>query len=254
MLSNNLSCNSKSSPERVRSFVWQHVLLLGSLYLMTLGVVLSIKSYLGSSVISSLPFVFSLAGAAGKAPEWSVGTYTIIMNFILVGCQVVVLRKRFEPVQLFQLVIGLVFGWFIDLNMSILQPLVCESLWPRIVTQFLGCTVMGIGISLEIKCGSVTMPGEGISVAVSRVTGKPFPKVKVIIDTLLVVLAVLSSFVFFGEWKWNVIGPGTLFAMVYVGYVVKLVTPHIGWFDRLMSAKVGVWKYVVGLSRFIKRG
>lgn len=252
MLSKNLPFSSKSSLEKVRSFVWQHVLLLGSLYLMTLGVVLSIKSYLGSSVISSLPFVFSLAGEAGEAPALTVGDYTIIMNFILVGCQILVLRKRFELVQLFQLVIGFVFGWLIDLNMNILQPVECKSLFSKIFTQFMGCTVMGIGISFEIKCGSVTMPGEGISVAVSRVTGRPFAKVKMLIDTLLVVLAVLCSYLYFGEWKWNVIGPGTLFAMVYVGFVVKLVTPHIGWFDRLMSANIG-WKYVVGLARFLKR-
>lgn len=229
------------------------MLLFASLYLMTLGVVLCIKSCLGSSVISSPPFVFSLAGEVGKAPAWTVGSYTILMNFVLVGCQILVLRKRFELVQLFQLVVGFVFGWLIDLNMFLLQPLVCDTLTAKIITQLAGCTVMGIGISFEIKCGSVTMPGEGISIAVSRVTGRPFPVVKIVIDTLLVVLAVVAGYVFFGEWKWNVIGPGTLFSMVYVGYVVKLVTPHIRWFDRLMAAKIS-WRYVVGLARFLKRG
>lgn len=252
MFSKNLSCNSKFSFTKIQSFVWQHVLLLCSLYLMTLGVVLCIKSSLGSSVISSPPFVFSLAGDIGKAPALTVGSYTIIMNFVLVACQILVLRKRFELVQLFQLVVGFVFGWLIDLNMNLLQPLACDSLLSKSVTQLLGCTVMGIGISFEVKCGSVTMPGEGISIAVSRVTGKPFPAVKIVIDTLLVVFAIAASYAFFGQWKWNVIGPGTLFSMVYVGYVVKLITPRIGWFDRLMAAKIS-WKYVVGLARFIKR-
>ncbi len=44
--------------EKAILFLWQHLLLLISLYLMTLGVVLCVKSSLGSSVISSLPFVF----------------------------------------------------------------------------------------------------------------------------------------------------------------------------------------------------
>lgn len=51
--------------ERLISFLWQHILLLLSLYLMTLGVVLCIKSALGSSVISSLPLSFSMAGESG---------------------------------------------------------------------------------------------------------------------------------------------------------------------------------------------
>ena len=40
---------------------------------------------------------------------------------------------------------------------------------------------------------------------------------------------------------------------VVAGYVVKLVSPRIGWFDRLMAAKIS-WKYVAGLARFLKRG
>ena len=63
--------------EQVISFLWQHVLLIFSLYLMTFGVVLCIKSALGSSVISSLPLSFSMAGASGLMPTLSVGGYTI---------------------------------------------------------------------------------------------------------------------------------------------------------------------------------
>ena len=45
----------------------------------------------------------------------------------------------------------------------------------------------------------------------------------------------ISSFTFFGCWEWNIIGPGTLFAMFFVGYVIKLINPHLGWFDRLIA-------------------
>lgn len=95
---------------------------------MTLGVALCIKSCLGSSVISSIPYVFTLAGADGMAPPLTVGSYTIVMNFVLVLCQILVLRHRFRPVQLFQLVIGFFFGWLIDLNMWLVDPLVCDTL------------------------------------------------------------------------------------------------------------------------------
>lgn len=245
--------NYNLSLDRIKSFVWQHVLLLFSLYLMTFGVVLCIKSCLGSSVISSMPYVLFIAGSAGKAPEWTVGSYTILMNFVFVFCQILLLRRRFELVQLFQLLIGFVFGWLIDLNMLILDFLACDTLLSKIIVQFLGCTVMGIGIMFEVRCGSVTMPGEGITIAVSQVMGRPFAKVKIVIDTLLVALAVAAGYIFFGEWMWNVVGPGTLFAMFYVGYVVKILGPHIGWFDRLVAAKIGAWRYVVGLARFIFR-
>lgn len=242
---------SLPTKDAFRSFVWQHFLLLLSLYLMTLGVVLCIKSYLGSSVISSLPLSFSMAGTGGIVPEMSVGGYTILMNFVLVIAQVLVLRKKFAPVQLFQLVIGFVFGWLIDLNMLLTDGLACESLWAKGLAQFVGCTVMGVGIAFEVRCGSVTMPGEGITVALSQVTGIGFPKMKIVVDTSLVLLAIISSFVFFCSWEWNIIGPGTLFAMLYVGWLIKIISPHMLWFDRVLAYRIGFRRYIFGLARWI---
>lgn len=236
---------------KIVSFIWQHLLLLMSLDLMTLGVALSVKSCLGSSVISSLPFVLSLAGESSRAPALTIGGYTILMNCALVICQILILRRRFELVQLFQLLIGFFFGWLIDFNMILVSALDCTSLSAQLVTQLAGCTVMGLGIAFEVKCGSVTMPGEGISIAIARVTGRPFPKVKIIIDTLLVLISVGCSYMFFGRWLWNVVGPGTLFAMIYVGLVVKIISPRLGWFERLLEHVPGFRRYIFGLARFI---
>lgn len=238
--------------EKVLSFIWQHILLLMSLNLMTLGVALCVRSCLGSSVISSLPYVLSLAGEAGfNVPRWSIGGYTIMMNLIFVLCQISILRRQFDPMQLFQLVIGFIFGWLIDLNMVLTSALTCDTLLSQAVMQFAGCTVMGIGIAFEVRCGSVTMPGEGISIAISQVVNRPFAKVKIYVDTILVILAVMSCYIFFGRWLWNVIGPGTIFAMIYVGLVVKLVSPHISWFDRILRYIPGFRRYIFGLARYI---
>lgn len=234
-------------------FIRQHLLLLISLYLMTLGVAFCVRSCLGSSVISSLPFVFSLAGEKGMVPDLSIGDYTIIMNFVLVLCQIAVLRRRFEPVQLFQLVIGAVFGQLIDLNMYLTDGLECVTLPAQALVQFAGCTIMGIGIAFEVRCGSVTMPGEGISIAISQVSGRPFAKIKIWVDTTLVVLAIAFSYLFFGGWLWNVIGAGTLFAMIYVGLVVRMLSPYLGWFDRILASGPSFRRYLFGLARLVCR-
>ena len=67
------------------------------------------------------------------------------------------------------------------------------------------------------------MPGEGITVAISRVSGLPFPKAKIYVDSALVISAVVLSYLFFGRWLWNVVGVATLFAMIYVGLAVKVI-------------------------------
>lgn len=241
-----------SYKDKFISFLWQHLLLLISLFLMTFGVALCVRSSLGSSVISAIPYAFTLAGEAGKAPELTIGDYTNIMNIILVTLQILILRRKFEAVQLFQLIIGFLFGFLLDVNMQLSSIVPTDTITMQCVAQLLGCCILGIGIAFEIRCGSVTMPGEGISVAVSRAAGIKFAKAKIIVDITLVVLAVASGYIFFGRWLWNVIGPATLFAMIFVGYVVKLLDPHIGWFDRVVQYRPGIKRTIVGLARLIR--
>ena len=50
---------------------------------MTLGVAFCVRSHLGSSVISVLPYVFETAGKQGLVPILTIGQYTYIMNAVL---------------------------------------------------------------------------------------------------------------------------------------------------------------------------
>lgn len=238
--------------QTVISFCWQHLLLLLSLWIMTVGVAVCVRSGVGSSVISVLPYVFESAGQhIDGVPALTIGQYTYIMNAFLVVGQMLVLRRQFEPVQLFQLLVGFVFGFLIDINMSITSWLQPSDIWQKSVAQLAGCTILGVGIAFEVRCGSVTMPGEGFPVAVSRVSGQPFPKVKMVVDTSLVIIGVVACYSFFGCWQWYIIGFGTLFAMFYVGAAVKVVGQRIGWFDRLLAYQPGFHRYIYGLARYL---
>lgn len=58
---------------------------------MTLGVAVCVRSMLGSSVISTLPYVFETAGKQGLGvPKLTIGQYTYIMNGVLVLGQILV--------------------------------------------------------------------------------------------------------------------------------------------------------------------
>ena len=131
-----------SLKEKIASLVWQHLLLLASLFVMTLGVALCVRSNLGSSVISSAPLAFTLGGEAGIVPPLTLGEYTNLLNVLLVIGQIVVLRRRYEAVQLLQLAIGFVFGALIDFNMWLTASLSCTSLLSQGAMQLAGCTVL----------------------------------------------------------------------------------------------------------------
>ena len=136
--------------DQVVSFLWQHFLLLLSLYVMTLGVSLCVRSDLGSSVISAAPYAFSLAGQQELVPALSLGNYTNILNALFVVGQILVLRRDFQPIQLLQLVIGVVFGALIDLNMALTSGIACSSFAAKCAVAVIGSTVMAIGVAFEI--------------------------------------------------------------------------------------------------------
>ena len=246
-----ISANTRK--DRIIGFLWQHVLLIISLYIMTLGVAICVRSALGSSVISTAPYVLELAGSQNYVPALTIGEWTYVMHVALVALQIAILRRRFEPVQLFQLVIGFLFGWLLDLNMAATASLPLDTLAAKIAAQAIGCTVLAIGIAFEIRCGSVTMPGEGVPAAISRISGIPFAKAKIAVDISLVTIAVALGYLYFGTWLWNVVGFGTLFAMLYVGMAVKAIAPHIAWFDRILCYRPGFRRYIYGLARTISR-
>lgn len=217
------------------SFARRQLLLLLSLFFLALGVALCVRSDLGSSVISSAPYAFFLAGKDGIVPGWTLGMYTNLLNVLLVIGQIIVLRRRYRLWQLLQLLIGVVFGVLIDASMALTVFLESvEWLYVRLLIMLAGSTLMALGVSMEIRCASVTMPGEGLPAALSRVTGKPFGDMKILTDILLVTLAVISSYLFFGGWMWNVVGVGTLFAMLYIGMAVKIISKRLSWFDRML--------------------
>ena len=217
-------------------FLKRQAMLMVSLFVLAFGVALCVRSDMGSSVISSAPYAFYLAGGEGKVPGWSLGMYTNLLNVLLVCSQMAVLRRRYRPVQLLQLFIGVVFGVFIDLSMAITSTLVYEALGLQSLLMLAGATLMALGVAMEMRCASITMPGEGLPAALSRVNGKPFADMKILVDISLVALAVGSMFLFFGSWQWNIVGPGTLFAMLYIGLAVKFISRRLSWLDRFLSA------------------
>ena len=96
--------------------------LLGlGLLITAFGIAFSIQAGLGTSPISSLPYVVSLL------TPLSVGTATICLHGVLILLQLLILRRRYDPVQLLQLPVALVFGYLTDLGVWVIQGIPVPS-------------------------------------------------------------------------------------------------------------------------------
>ena len=78
----------------------RYLCLCFGLTIMAFGVACSIKAALGTSPVSSVPYVLDLAFPP------TLGEFTFVLNTLYVLIQVALLRRDFKPFQLFQLLVA----------------------------------------------------------------------------------------------------------------------------------------------------
>lgn len=199
-------------------------LLLSGLFVMAFGVALSVKANLGTSPISSLPYVLSLAF------PWSMGVFTMLMNSLLVLSQVFLLKRDFRLPQLLQIPIVLLFSLFTDWTLAIVSAHSYVTGYPQQMALCLISTfVVAFGVFLEVKAKLSYMAGEGVVIAVVRVFKREFGKVKIGFDCTLVALALICSLTMLHEVRG--IREGTVLAALLVGLIIRLLNRHLKFVD-----------------------
>lgn len=193
-------------------------LLVVGLVIMAFGVAFSIKAGLGTSPISSLPYVLSLLPLPVTL---TVGTATIAMHVTLILLQILLLRRRYDPFQLTQLPVALIFGSLTDFSVWALQGITVSTYPARWVLCIIGILLVGVGVSFEVTANVVTLAGEGMVLAVCKVFPVPFGNAKIGFDVTLVVIASVLSLVFLGGLYG--VREGTVAAAFCVGLVARQV-------------------------------
>lgn len=179
-----------------------------------LGITLITKAYLGTSPISSLPFVLSL----GLPPSF--GTLTFVFNLFFFFGQIILLKKSFPKIQVLQIPVTLFFSTLIDVFMGIFQNVKPATYYYSLLLLLLGCLVMALGITFAVGANLVMTPGNAFVQALSDVTKKPFGNIKIAYDSTLTILAVISSFVLFGTFRG--VREGTIISSILVGSFVNV--------------------------------
>ncbi len=194
----------------------RYLLLLVGLSIMAFGVAFSIKASLGTSPISSVPYVVSLF------TPLTVGTATITMHCVFILLQILILRKNYHPIQLMQLPVAFFFGYLTDFGVWAVQGIQCNTYWQQWIVCLIGILLVAVGVSFEVKAGVVVLAGEGVVLAICQVFSKvKFGYMKVGFDVTLVIIACILSFVFTGRLQG--VREGTVAAALLVGLIAKRI-------------------------------
>lgn len=188
------------------------IFLCLGLTIMAFGVAFSIKAALGTSPISSVPYVTSTISGL------SVGTTTIIMNFMFVLIQIAILRKKYDCFQLLQFPAAIVFGTMIDVAEYVLKPISFSNYFEQWLLCVVGIFLVALGVSVEVMANLVTTAGEGIVLAICQVAPVKFSNMKVAFDVTLVCISIALSFIFLRHL--DGVREGTI-AAVFVGLITK---------------------------------
>lgn len=206
-----------SKGELIRRYIF---FILG-LFVNSLGVACITKANLGTSPITSIPYVLSI----GFQP--TIGQFTIFWSLILIACQLLLLRRQFQLVQLLQIPVSILFGSFIDFSMDIILAQLNPQSYPaKMISLLIGCAILGFGVFMEVAANVVMLPGEATANAISRISNREFGTVKICVDVSMCIIAILISFALFH----NVQGvrEGTIIAALLVGFISKCFNRTLG--------------------------
>ncbi|MGP6175319.1 YczE/YyaS/YitT family protein [Corynebacterium sp. A21] len=185
------------------------------IFIMSLGVVASVRANLGTSPITSFPTVLSLA------TPLSVGMLTILLNLFFLVIEIILRGRKFPPIQLLQFPVTLIFGLFIDLNMAWTGWLNPSNYAMQWVWTIIGVLLVAVGVHIEMKPKLSYIPGDGLVTVITMVTRIKLGTVKMCFDWTLVLLSVAASFLLLGGLEG--VREGTVFAAFGVGLVIKAI-------------------------------
>lgn len=186
-------------------------------FLMSLGIGISIYADLGVSPVSSVAYAVSLATG------FTVGTLTIATNFFYVGIQVLITRKLDIKEAFIQLVIAFMFGFFIDSSLFLVRTFLPEP--SNFLMQWLyliiSLFIIALGLTGYINMNFTLMPYDELTNVISRHYRISYGQARIVGDTSNVVLALVIGLVFLSSF--GSVGIGTVVASLSVGRIINLL-------------------------------
>lgn len=204
----------------------RYIIFFIGLFINSFGVSLITKASLGTSPISSIPYVLSL-----KFPP-TLGNFTIIFSVLLVVLQFFILRKNFKLEHLLQIPISILFGFFIDLTMVMLTSVNPQTYVMKVVYLLIGCLILGFGVYTEVLANVAMLPGESFVRAIVQTWNREFGITKIIFDSSMTIIAGVLSVVFFHRLEG--VREGTIVAALLVGFIARTIGRKLSFLEPIL--------------------
>ncbi|MCL1935717.1 MAG: DUF6198 family protein [Defluviitaleaceae bacterium] len=207
--------NTKNKIDK-KILIQKILIYITGLFTLAMGVSFTINSNLGISPVSSFPFSLSLVSGL------SMGNSVNLFFGFLILLQFILLRKNFKLSHLSQIVFSFIFGFFTDFTNFLIGNFSFQYHFGyigQLLMLIIGIIFVSFGVSFYLEAKLISLPPEGIIFAIMQVQPKwSFHKIKIIFDCLIVVSAILITFIFLG----NIYGirEGTVISAIAIGKLI----------------------------------
>ena len=178
-----------------------------------LGIAASTQADLGTTPISTLPYVLTFI------TPFSFGVTTIVINICFIILQILIQKKDFRKLDYFQVFVAFLFGSFIEFGMYLTEPFKSDIYINKIILLAIGSAILALGVYFEVCANLLYVPGEGLVRAIAF-KKKDFGRIKIIFDIILCILSIIISFIFLH--KIQGLREGTILSAILVGSFVCL--------------------------------
>ena len=192
------------------------------LFCIATGIAFSAKSGLGVSPVGSPANVLYQIGLSMGLPTgfFNLGNWTIVVYCVYILLQIVMLGKKFKPVQLLQLAISFAFGWLVNLTTAMVSGLPAPTNYGmQMLYLLVNVPMVALGVMLYLSPNLLPTPGEGVALAISERWNTSVAAGKTIFDCSMVVISVIISLIFFH----GLVGVrgGTVICALFTGFVMR---------------------------------
>ncbi|MFI3206472.1 MAG: hypothetical protein R3Y33_04430 [Clostridia bacterium] len=190
------------------------------LFVIALGVNLSIAVPLGVAPVNSLPYTVSMISGI------DIGVCVTIVFTIFVFLQFLVLRKDFKIVSCLQILSSIIFGYLVNLTSILIANVQFpDNYFIELFVVIISALLVGLGVYLYIYTGFIPLSTEGLAAAIVQKTGFKFGNAKILIDTSFATISIILSLVFLHGFYG--IREGTIITALLVGTFIKFFTSQL---------------------------
>jgi len=198
------------------------------------GIAMITRANMGTVAMICPAYVIS----AMPGQPLTLGTLVVIMHLLFMALECILMKTVRGIGIVRQAITSVAMGLMLDACMLLMMPLQWDDsaagIFIRIAQLLLGVAITGVGFCVHLRTG-VPLSADGLAIAFAKSVGCGFSVARKCCDIASIVVALIFCVFYFGAIRWDMIGAGTIVAMLGVWLIFRYMNDNMMWLSGFLS-------------------